>query len=285
MKKDNFHSDNVYVSELSLKVEDISRAKEFYQSTMGFKILKDSEKEVELTVNGKDVIITLLEPEDVKPKEDRRTGLYHIAILLPDNIQLGLFLKNIREKSYPIIGGSNHGVSNAIYLQDPDDNGIEVYADVDSSKWKRDDKEVEMVTLPLDYDKLINDTGDKDWTGASSDTIIGHIHLHVKDLEEADKFYMEGLGMDLTSKAGRSASFYSSKGYHHHIAANIWNGRGSMPLDENSVGMKYYTLSFPNEKLLKETFNRLKLQGYEAIEKDGDFFVADPSSNLIKFVL
>lgn len=280
----NFHSDNVYVSELVLKVEDINRGKEFYQSVMGFKILEDKGKEVKLTANGKDTIITLLQPKDVKPKEQRRTGLYHIAILSPDLIQLGLFLRNIREKSYPIIGGSNHGVSNAVYLQDPDDNGIEIYADVDPSKWNRDEKMVEMVTLPLDYDKLIEDAGDKKWEGAPSDTIIGHIHLHVRNIDEADKFYMEGLGMDLTSRVRNSASFYSSKGYHHHIAANIWNGRGSMPLDENSAGMKYYTLKFPNEGLLDETFNRLKDQGYKSYEKDGDKFIEDPSSNLIKFI-
>lgn len=281
---EDFHSDNIYVSELLLKVENITRAKEFYKSIMGFEILEDKGKEVELTSNGKDSIITLLEPENVIAKEQRRTGLYHIAILLPDKIQLGLFLKNIRDKSYPIIGGSNHGVSNAIYLQDPDDNGIEVYADLDPNKWKRDGKEVEMVTLPLDYDKLIDETGDKDWQGAPDDTIIGHIHLHVKDLEEADKFYTEGLGMDLVSRAGRSASFYSSKGYHHHIAANIWNGRGSPPLDENSVGMKHYTLKFPNEELLKDAFDRVNDLGYKAYKKDGDIYIEDPSSNLIRLV-
>lgn len=280
----NFHSDNIYVSELVLKVEDINRAKEFYQTIMGLRILKDNGKKVELTANGKDPIIVLLEPEDVKAKEDRRTGLYHIAILLPDKIQLALFLKNIRDKSYPIIGGSDHGVSYAIYLQDPDDNGIEVYADVEASKWSWSDEEVEMVTLPLDYDRLISDAGDKEWEGAPTSTIIGHIHLHVRDIEEANKFYIEGLGLDLTSKVRNSASFYSSDGYHHHIAANIWNGRGAQPLDENSVGMKFYTLNFPSKSMLKETFNRLKEQGYEAFEKDGDFYVTDPSSNLIKFV-
>lgn len=280
----NFHSNNIYVSQLVLKVEDINRAKEFYQTIMGLKILKDRGKEVELTANGKDPIIILLEPENIKPKEGRRTGLYHIAILLPDIIQLGLFLKNIRQISYPIIGGSDHGVSNAVYLQDPDDNGIEVYADKEAGKWAWKGSEVEMVTLPLDYDKLINETGDKEWDGAPIDTIIGHIHLHVRDMDEADKFFVEGLGLDLTSKIRNSASFYSSHGYHHHIAANIWNGRGAQALDENSVGMKYYTLNFPNRNILEETFNRLKEEGYETFEKKGEFYVADPSSNLIKFV-
>lgn len=281
----NYHSDNIYVSELLLKVEDINRAKEFYQSIMGFKILDDKGKEVVLTVNGQDPIITLVEPENVKAKESRRTGIYHIAILVPDIIELGLFLKNIREQSYPIRGGSNHGVSNAIYLDDPDDNGIEVYADLDPSKWNREDDRVEMVTLPLDYDKLVGDTGDKNWEGASSTTKIGHIHLHVNDIDEADKFYIEGLGLTLTSKISKHASFYSSKGYHHHIAANIWNGRGALPLDENSVGMKYYTINFPNEDSLMETYERLKDMGYVVWEKDGEKFVEDPAKNLIRFVV
>lgn len=281
----NFHSNNIYVSHLSLKVENIQRAKAFYQDIMGLKVLQDKGKEVVLTANGKTPMITLIEPSSIKPKQQRRTGLYHVAILLPDRLQLGLFLKNIREQSYPIIGGSNHGVSDAIYLQDPDDNGIEVYADVDSDRWKREDQEIKMVTLPLDYDKLIEDTGDTKWEGAPADTIIGHIHLHVRDLQEADAFYIEGLGLDLVSKAGTSASFYASKGYHHHIAANIWNGKGARPTDEDCVGMQYFTLKLPNKDLLAETFHRLVEKDYHAYISDDDIFVEDPSNNLIKFEL
>lgn len=280
MKK--FHSENVYVSHLLLKVENMNRAKEFYQNIMGLKILQDKGEEVQLTANGKTAILTLMEPEGIQPKQQKRTGLYHVAILLPDILQLGLFLKNVRDQSYPIVGGSNHGVSNAIYLQDPDDNGIEVYADMDPNKWERKDEKIKMVTLPLDYNKLIRDTGDRKWEGAPTSTIIGHIHLHVKDLAEADQFYMEGLGLDLVSKAGKSASFYSSKGYHHHIAANIWNGEGAKPIDENSVGMEYYTLKFPNRDRLKKTFNRLIEKGYNVYDIEGVIFVEDPSSNLIQ---
>lgn len=276
---------NIFVTDIVLKVEDIKRTTEFYKKIMGFRVLKEMEKEVVFTVDGITPILTIIQPIDVSPKIQRRTGLYHFAILLPDSIQLGLFLKNIRSTRYPITGGSNHGVSEAVYLQDPDDNGIEVYADTSTDIWRGANNEITMVTEPLDYERLIAATGEKQWESAPIGTIIGHIHLHVSDLEEAKKFYVNGLDLDLIMEMQRSALFLSSGGYHHHIGLNVWNGKGAKPLPENSVGMKYFTLIFPDEKKRENTVNNLRELGYEVIEENNNIFTKDPSKNLIKLVI
>lgn len=276
---------NIYVKDLVLKVEDIERSKEFYTEIMGFKALDTKENEVVLTANDKDSILTIIEPDDIRPKLPRRTGLYHFAILLPSRIHLGMFLKHIKDKGYPITGGSNHGVSEAVYLEDPDDNGIEIYRDVDSEGWQHEGEEIKMVTLPLDYNEIMNETNGQTWQGMPEETIIGHIHLHVSDLDESKKFYCDGLGFDVVMKMTNSALFISTGGYHHHIGLNIWNGKGALPLPEDSVGMKYYTLVMPDADIRDEKINKLKSLGYEIIEKDDDIYTKDPSDNLMKLMV
>src|SRR5690554_2420981 len=196
---------NRFVTQVTLRVQDLEKSSGFYKHIMGFNILEEKEDVVVLTVDELTPILTLIQPKSPKPKIPRRTGLYHFALLLPNRIQLGLFLKNLRENNYPIIGGSNHGVSEAIYLQDPDNNGIEVYADMDVSSWQWKDKEIEMVTEPLDYGSLLAETHDNIWTGMSKETIIGHIHLPVGDLDSAKRFYVEGMGFDVVMEISGSA--------------------------------------------------------------------------------
>lgn len=230
-------------------------------------------------------MISLISSGDFIPKPSRRTGLYHLAILLPDSIQLGLLLKHIRDRAYSITGGSNHGVSEAIYLEDLDDNGIEIYADLPSNLWGKDKDKIDMVTLPLDYNTLIEKTGDLQWKGMPSNAIIGHIHLHVADLEESKEFYVDGMGLDLVMEMPNSAVFLSSAGYHHHIAFNIWNGKDAQPLPDNSVGMKYYVISFPNKETRDNIINNLESLGYGVFTENDNMFIKDPSDNVIKLMV
>jgi len=276
-----FHEkDNIYVSQITLKVTNLETSLEFYKEIIGFKLLEGSKNKAILTVDGVNPIITLIKPEKVIPKLRKRTGLYHIAILLPNRVELGALLKNIRDKEYSIIGGSNHGVSEAIYLQDPDDNGIEVYADTPEEDWDIDDGNINMITDYLDYKGLIKAAEDMAWTGLSNDTIIGHIHLHVADLDDSQRFY-EALGFKITQSIPNQAYFMSTGGYHHHIGFNIWNGKGAKPLDNESAGMEYFTLLYPNKDLLDKSLKMLDEQGYKYYQIDGSLFANDPSENLI----
>lgn len=276
---------SIFVNQIVLKVLDIEKSIKFYTEIMGFKILGRKEKEVILTADGINPMITIIEPDNVIPKLPRRTGIYHFALLLPSRFHLGLFLKHIRDLGYPTIGGSNHGVSEAIYLEDPDDNGIEVYRDIDSKEWKQNGNQVNMVNEPLDYKGIIEEAGQENWNGIPQETIIGHIHLHVGDLDEAKRFYCDGLGLDLVMKMANSALFISSGGYHHHIGLNIWNGKNAPSLPDNAAGMKYYTLVFPDIETRENTINNLKDLGYKVIKEKEDIFIKDPSDNLIKLVV
>ncbi len=279
-----FHSaPNIFVTQIHLKVQDIERALEFYQDIMGLKVLKSEERLSVLSADGVTPLITIEQPIDVISKLPRRTGLYHYAILLPTRASLGLFLKNIFNRKYSIIGGSNHGVSEAVYLQDPDDNGIEVYVDTDLATWNWHNDSVEMVNNPIDYEGIIAEAGDLEWEGIPSQTIMGHIHLHVADLNESKIFYIDGLGFDLIQEMQNTAVFTSTGGYHHHIAFNIWNGKGAKALPDNSVGMKYYSLIFPDEESRAKVIEKLATLGFPAIRKEDKIFVKDPSENLIEF--
>lgn len=276
---------NKFINYIVLKVQDINRSKNFYKKIMGFKILKERNTEVTLTVDGFTPLITLIQPEDVIPKLPRKTGLYHFAILLPNRLDLGLFLKNIKDNNYPLIGGSNHGVSEAIYLEDPDDNGIEIYVDTDKLTWDWEANRVNMTNKTLDINGLLDEAKDKNSYGLAPNTIIGHIHLHVSDLIQSERFYKEGLGYDLVSSIPNQALFFSSGGYHHHVAINIWNGKGSSPLAENSAGMKYYSIVFPNVEERQKTIDNLNNLGYEVIEEKDEIFTEDPSGNKIKLIV
>lgn len=278
-----FHDkSSIFVTQIHLKVEDIDKSLEFYKDVMGFKVLKNEERQAILSADGLTPLITIEQPADVIAKVPKRTGLYHFAILLPTRVSLGLFLKNIIKRKYPIIGGSNHGVSEAVYLQDPDDNGIEIYVDTDPATWNWNNKNMEMVNNPIDYEGIISEAGNLEWNGIPSDTIIGHIHLHVADLNESKRFYMDGLGFDLVQEMQNTAVFTSSGGYHHHIAFNIWNGRGAKALSDNSVGMKYFSLIFPDEKSRAKVIEKLGELGFPVIHKENNIFVRDPSENLIE---
>ena len=282
----NFHEKpNQFINHIVLKVQDIARSKEFYKRIIGFSVLKENNMEVTLTVDGSTPLITLIQPEDIIPKLPRKTGLYHFAILLPNRLDLGLSLKNIRDNNYPLMGGSNHGVSEAIYLEDPDANGIEIYTDTDTSTWVWEATHVHMTNKTLDVKGLLDEAGDRNSDGLPSNTKIGHIHLHVSDLIQSEKFYKQGLGYNLVSTIPNQVLFFASGGYHHHIAINIWNGKGSSPLAENSAGMKYYSIVFPDMKERQKTIDNLNKLGYKVIKENNDFLTEDPSGNKIKLII
>jgi len=282
----NFHkSPNTYPTHIALKITDLDKSLKFYQKIMGFNILEKNKKSAILTADGINPLITLEEPENIKRKELRRTGLYHYAVLLPSRKDLGKFIKHIMNTGYPIIGASHHGISEAIYLQDIDDNGIEVYADTPVSTWRWKNNTLEMPTKVLDIRSTVAEAVNETWERMPEEAIIGHIHLHVSDLDEAEKFYVNGLGFDIVTKIPNQATFISTGGYHHHIAFNIWNGKNAPPPSENSVGMKYFTVKLAGQKSRHDAIDRLNRLGYEVRFENGDFVTKDPSKNEIHLVI
>lgn len=279
----NFHDKpNQFINHIVLKVEDINRSKEFYTKIIGFTVLKEDSKQVSLSVDGLTALITLVQPKNVIKKLPNKTGMYHFAILLPKRTDLGLFLKNIVDKDYPISGGSNHGVSEALYLEDVDHNGIEIYVDTDPSTWRWQDKHVNMTSSRLDVNDMLAEVNAKEWNGLPKDTKIGHIHLSVADLNAAKRFYEEGLGYNLVSSFSNQAYFFSTGGYHHHVAVNVWNGKNALPLAKNSVGIKYFSIMLEDEKKRQEIVDNLIKLGYKVTNEKEGIFTQDPSDNKIQ---
>jgi catechol 2,3-dioxygenase len=225
----SIHS-NTELGEVRLKVSDLERSVQFYREVVGFQILLQQSGIAQLTVDGINPLLSLEEiPNAAIVPRRSSAGLYHFAILVPTREQLGLSLRNLIQSGIHI-GQGDHLVSEALYIEDPDHNGIEIYCDRPRSTWKRDtDNNIIMASDPVDTESLLKEAGNKPWTKLSPETIIGHIHLHVQDLPSSKAFYCDILGfvMILDGSKLMGALFISAGGYHHHIGMNIWAGVGA----------------------------------------------------------
>ncbi|GAE31057.1 VOC family protein [Halalkalibacter hemicellulosilyticus] len=182
----NFHTaPHTFVNNVHLLVEDLERSFTFYTKILGFILFDKSENQIRLTADGLHPLLTIEQPKQIKPKVRRTTGLYHFALLLPRRSDLAKSFLHLENKQWPI-ASSDHQVSEAIYLSDPDGNGIELYTDRDPTKWKWEKEQIHMTVDPLDFDSLLSEIdGDSKWSRLPSETVIGHIHLHVSHIDEA----------------------------------------------------------------------------------------------------
>ena len=281
-----FHSKPaVWVGEVKLRVEDLERSLAFYKNILGFEVLRKTENSAELTADGLTRLISLVQPAEIVPETGRRAGLYHFAVLLPNRSDLARLVTHFLVKGIRF-AASDHLVSEALYLEDPDGNGIEIYSDRDPATWRWYGDIVAMDTIPLNLDDLMKEPeAAQPWQGVPKDTIVGHIHLHVSHLKEAEKFYTDGLGFDIVSRMGDSALFMSTNRYHHHIAVNVWNGVGAPPTPPNMVGLEHFTIVLPDEDKLEEV--KLNLQAIDASfhVSQGEINTTDPAGNRIKLVI
>ena len=277
---EGFHQKpNIYVGEVNLKVKDLEKALTFYQNIMGFQVLEKTDRKAALSTDGKTPLVTLEQPENVIPKEGRMSGLYHFAILLPSRADLSVFLRHFLGTGYGL-GAADHYVSEALYITDPDGNGIEVYRDRPSKEWTWKDGLVDMATVELHGNSILAESDSK-WKGLRSGTVMGHIHLHVGDLQKAEEFYTKGLGFEVVSHYPQ-AVFLSTGRYHHHIAINTWQGVGAPTPPQNSVGLNWYTLVFPDDGARKSAIDRL-IQLGSSPEKEADYYItSDPAGNQIR---
>ncbi|MEC1738566.1 VOC family protein [Bacillus mojavensis] len=273
---------------VKLTIRSLERSLQFYCNVIGFQVLKKTDRRAELTADGIRTLLILEEnPSAVVLPERTVTGLYHFAILLPNRKELGIALARLIENGIAL-GQGDHAVSEALYLSDPDGNGIEMYADRPRSTWQRDrEGNYVMTTTAVDIESLLEEAGEERKTTLPNGTVIGHIHLHVSDLNEAKAFYTGVLGFDIVGDyAGMSALFVSAGGYHHHIGLNIWAGRNAPPKPANASGLDYYTVVLPHQEELKRVADRVKNAGYSIEETEDHFHVKDPVSGaLIKFVI
>lgn len=272
-----------FVSSVSIQVLNLQRAIEFYTNTLGLTVLNQDEYQVELSANGKDSLLSIVQLENGIKKVPRTTGLYHFAILLPSRKELGKILNHFIKNQVPLHGASNHGISEAIYLSDPEGNGIEIASDTDPKKWKWKNGQLDVFSEngPMDIKSVLSESQDEEFTKLPADTIMGHIHLHASELKNIRRFYEEALGMDVVIDLPRQALFFSYGKYHHHLAVNVWNGIGAPTPPSNSVGLRNFLLRLPDSISLEEiesNFMNMKIP-YSTTEKG--LAVRDPSGNNI----
>lgn len=263
--------DETRIGQVHLQVSDLERALSFYGDLLGFKTVKSQERKAVLSATGQQPgHIILSELPGAKPKPPRTTGLFHVAIRFPQRKSLAQTLQRLIERRYPLHGFSDHAVSEAIYLADPDGNGVELYSDRPREAWPMRNGQVEMVTEPLDVENLLKETagGGNLWKGIDPGTDIGHVHLRVSDLAKARRFYHEILGLDITQQNYPGALFLSAGGYHHHLGLNIWGGRNIPPPPADAVGLLAFSLEVPGESTLDILRQKISEAGLE-IESPG----------------
>ena len=272
------------VGEVQLVVSDLERSVTFYQNALGFRVLDRQEGRAVLGA-GSRRLLTLVEQPGAKPAP-RTTGLYHFAVLLPDRRSLARLLYHMADTEVPVQGASDHGVSEALYLSDPDSNGIELYRDRDPEEWPQDEAgKMEMGTEALDIDDLVMELQDglTPWEGLPDGTRIGHVHLRVRNIPEAEAFYAGVLGFQLTQRYGTGASFVSAGGYHHHVGFNTWQSAGAPPPPPNATGLRWFELLLPDTTALEAVRARLSAAGIMVDAQDEGVLVRDPSGNGILF--
>ncbi|TKI55562.1 VOC family protein [Brevibacillus antibioticus] len=278
----NFHqSPNTFVRQVNLKVQNLERSLAYYQAVIGFKILNQSATKAELTADGKTALLSIEQLEDAFPKQNHTTGLYHFALLLPKRSDLASVERHFSALNLRI-GSSDHLVSEALYLSDPDGNGIEIYVDRDPDSWNWHEGIVDMATEPLNFTDLLSSGEQAAWKGLPAGTIMGHIHLHVSKLNEAEHFYTKGLGFEVVNRYGTQALFISTGKYHHHIGLNTWAGVGAPPPHPKSPGLESFVLVLPNEEARNRVITQVREIGASVREESGHFVTEDPSGNRIQ---
>ena len=260
-----------------LAVADLGRSLEWYERVLGTTVHDRSGNVVTLGADGDEApIIELHEWPGVEPVPGRgRIGLYHFAMLLPDRAALGRFLAHLAALGEQP-GMADHGVSEALYLGDPDGLGIEVYADRPRSEWRiMGGRQLYMTTEPLDVRDLLRASRDEPWTGLPAGTVIGHVHLHVGDLEAASGFYHHALGFDKVVWSYPGALFLSAGGYHHHLGTNTW-ARHAEPAGESDARLLDWEILLPAVVDVERTAASLQAAGHHLERDDAGIASADP---------
>lgn len=266
-----------------LQVADLERSLVYYQKVVGLRIIDLNGGEVSLGVDGRgEPLVQLRERKGARPvPPSGRPGLYHFAILLPDRAALGRFVTHLAANDARF-GASDHLVSEALYLRDPDGLGIEVYTDRPRSEWRVTAGQLEMAAEPLDLGALVEAAGGAEWQGMPPGTRIGHVHLHVTDLVRSGTFYHDGLGLDRMVWTYPGALFLSAGGYHHHLGVNTW-AAGAAPAGEGDARLLEWEVVVPSEDDVQRAASSLAAIGFppSASGSEGAVF-HDPSGTPVR---
>ena len=272
------------VGTVALTVSDLDRSRAFYETVLGLAAHESDDGGVALGVADEPALVSLRGDSAAPPLQPRATGLFHLAVLPPSRRELAYALARLARSRWPLSGASDHLVSEALYLNDPDGNGIEIYRDRDRSEWRTDsDGQLAMATLRLDLESLAGELHDAPPVPdrMPAGTRMGHVHLQVSDIAAAEDFYHGVLGFDVTVRGYPGALFVSAGGYHHHIGLNTWNSAGAAPPPPGAVGLRSFDVRLPDRDELDRLLARIGAAGLAVDTLDGTTVVRDPSGNAV----
>jgi catechol 2,3-dioxygenase len=270
------------IGAVGLRVGDLEQVQRFYEQAIGLETLERSNGNVRLGT-GDEALVELVGDPDAPPRPPGTTGLFHFAILVPSRLELARALRRAAGAGWRFTGASDHLVSEALYLNDPEGNGIEIYRDRPRSEWRYTDGRLEMATLPLDLDALVAELSgaESDGLPMPPDTRIGHVHLNVAELPASETFYGGGLGLDVTVRGYPGALFLSAGGYHHHVGLNTWVGEGAPPPPKGARGLAWFDLVVPDAEELGRLEQRMRAAGFEPERRESGLVATDPSQNRV----
>ncbi len=265
----------LHIGAIGLRTRDLDRLSGFYRAVLGLSVLDRGEDGATLGAGGVPLVHLEHRPE-AKPDDTRTAGLYHTAFLMPTRADLARWILHVARNKVPLTGASDHGVSEAIYLDDPEGNGIEVYHDRPAQSWEWTGSELKMITDPLDIDDILREVPPTaSYPGAPDGLRIGHVHLRVGDVARAEAFYGGALGLDVTRRR-HGATFMSSGRYHHHVAGNVWHSAGAGQRDERRTGLSWFSLEAADAAAFDAAKARLTQAGTELAVTAAGIQTADP---------
>lgn len=271
---------------VTLAVSNLVKQATFYEDVIGLHIIEESDKKISLGIETSGEILLHLVPLKHQKIRNRTTGLYHLAFLLPTRESLGGVLRHLLEVKAPLGGAADHGYSEALYLDDPEGNGIEIYWDKPRSTWNvQEDGKIPGITIEMDAQGVLA-TGKISMDKMPKGTIIGHVHLTGINFDENVSFYRDILGFSLSDDLGGHARFFGMNGYHHHIGVNNWLGENIAIRKSDDLGIKHYEMVWENEQDFIEIKDKLSRNNYPfEIKEDNLFKIVDPNGIMIYMIL
>jgi catechol 2,3-dioxygenase len=273
------------IGRVGLTARNLDLLTDYYSKLLGLRVLERTDRLARLGTPGEVILLELEHRPEAKPDDERTAGLYHTAFLMPTRQDHARWILHVAQNRVPITGASDHGVSEAFYLDDPEGNGIEVYNDRPPDRWQREGETIVMPTKPLDIEAIVRDVDPNNaaYPAAPEGLRIGHIHLRVGDVDQAESFYRGAIGLERTRARG-GATFMSSGGYHHHIGANVWHSPGAGQRDPDRAGLSWFSIEAADRDVMDDVNARLKKAGAPVTATPAGMETADPWGTRIRFL-
>jgi catechol 2,3-dioxygenase len=270
------------VGAVHLTIADLARSLTYYQSSLGLAVHRQNDRTARLGAGGPDLLV-LEQHEHARPVHGA-TGLYHFALLVPSRADLARALRRLAATNTVLQGAADHGVSESLYLADPDGNGIEIYRDRPRDEWPFPGGRLRMVTEPLDFESLLAEAGpEQDRGPMPAGTKMGHVHLRVANLADAERFYVEVVGFELMQRFGPGALFVAAGGSHHPLGMNTWESAGAPAPPPGAIGLRHFELLVPDAAALSKVAARVEAAGIPAERVDGGrLSLRDPAGNALE---